>query len=162
MVIKFVLVIAASAVISYLLGSCNSSIIVVKLLKGEDIRNFGSGNAGLTNTLRCFGKLPAALTLAGDLLKGVVAVFICKALCSAFAVGLGPDCDVHFIGYVAGFFAVIGQIFPVYYGFKGGKGVLVGVTDIRRNAFHYQIRFSIFHNSGIIMPGNNVFNAVFC
>ena len=57
MVIKFVLVIAASAVISYLLGSCNSSIIVVKLLKGEDIRNFGSGNAGLTNTLRCFGKL---------------------------------------------------------------------------------------------------------
>ena len=123
MVIKFVLVIAASAVISYLLGSCNSSIIVVKLLKGEDIRNFGSGNAGLTNTLRCFGKLPAALTLAGDLLKGVVAVFICKALCSAFAVGLGPDCDVHFIGYVAGFFAVIGHIFPVYYGFKGGKGV---------------------------------------
>ena len=121
--IKFVLVIAASAVISYLLGSCNSSIIVVKLLKGEDIRNFGSGNAGLTNTLRCFGKLPAALTLAGDLLKGVVAVFICKALCSAFAVGLGPDCDVHFIGYVAGFFAVIGHIFPVYYGFKGGKGI---------------------------------------
>lgn len=128
MVIKFVLVIAASAVISYLLGSCNSSIIVVKLLKGEDIRNFGSGNAGLTNTLRCFGKLPAALTLAGDLLKGVVAVFICKALCSAFAVGLGPGCDVHFIGYVAGFFAVIGHIFPVYYGFKGGKGVLVGVS----------------------------------
>ena len=97
-------------------------------MKGEDIRKFGSFNAGLTNTLRCFGKLPAALTLIGDLLKGIAAVIICKLICSLLGVGLGPDNDVHFIGYVAGFFAVIGHIFPLYYGFKGGKGVLVGVS----------------------------------
>ena len=80
--IKYIIAIFISAVISYLLGSCNSSIITVKLLKGEDIRKFGSGNAGLTNTLRCFGKLPALFTLIGDLLKGVIAVFICKFICT--------------------------------------------------------------------------------
>ena len=64
-----------TAVISYLLGSCNSSIIVVRLLKNEDIREHGSKNAGLTNTLRCYGKVPALLTLAGDLAKGVMKVF---------------------------------------------------------------------------------------
>ena len=58
-----------SVIISYLLGSCNSSIIVVRLLKHEDIREKGSKNAGLTNTLRCYGKVPALLTLIGDLGK---------------------------------------------------------------------------------------------
>ncbi len=125
---KYIFAIVITAVISYLLGSCNSAIITVKLMKGEDIRNFGSGNAGLTNTLRCFGKLPALITLAGDLLKGVVAVIICKYFCSFFDAGIGADGDVRYIGYVAGLFAVIGHILPVYYGFKGGKGVLVGVS----------------------------------
>lgn len=128
MIVQIFTAVVFSAVVSYLLGSCNFSIIVVKLLKGEDIRKFGSFNAGLTNTLRCFGKLPAVLTLLGDLLKGIVAVIICKLICGFFGVGLGPDNDVHFIGYIAGFFAVIGHIFPLYYGFKGGKGVLVGVS----------------------------------
>lgn len=125
---KFVFSILICAVISYLLGSCNSAIITVKLMKGEDIRNFGSGNAGLTNTLRCFGKTPALFTLLGDLLKGILAVIICRFICSIFGIGLGPENDVHFIGYVAGLCAVIGHIFPIYYGFKGGKGVLVGVS----------------------------------
>ena len=100
----------------------------MKLLKGEDIRKFGSGNAGLTNTLRCFGKLPALFTLIGDLLKGVIAVFICKFICTLLDAGIGLDGDIRYIGYIAGLFAVIGHIFPVYYGFKGGKGVLVGVS----------------------------------
>ncbi len=128
MLFKFIFAILISAVISYLLGSCNSAIITVKLLKGEDVRNFGSGNAGLTNTLRCFGKLPALITLLGDLLKGIVAVLLCKLICSLFGVGLGPENDVHFIGYVAGLAAVLGHVFPLYYHFKGGKGVLVGVS----------------------------------
>lgn len=128
MTLKIILVVVISSAVSYLLGSCNSSIIVVKLLKGEDIRKFGSFNAGLTNTLRCFGKLPAALTLIGDLMKGIAAVLICRFICTLMGVGLGPDADTHFIGYVAGFFAVIGHILPLYYGFKGGKGVLVGVS----------------------------------
>ncbi len=128
MLLKFIFAILISAIISYLLGSCNSAIITVRLMKGEDVRNFGSGNAGLTNTLRCFGKLPALFTLLGDLGKGIVAVLLCKLICSLFGVGLGPENDVHFIGYVAGLTAVIGHIFPIYYHFKGGKGVLVGVS----------------------------------
>lgn len=125
---KYVLAILICAVISYLMGSCNSAIITVKLMNGEDIRKFGSNNAGLTNTLRCFGKLPALFTLLGDLLKGILAVIICKLICNLFGIGVGTENDVHFIGYVAGFFAVLGHIFPIYYGFKGGKGVLVGVS----------------------------------
>lgn len=128
MISKFIFAVLICAVISYLMGSFNSAIIVVKIMKGEDIRNFGSGNAGLTNTLRCFGKLPALFTLLGDLLKGIAAVLICRLICSLMGIGIGPENDVYFIGYVAGLCAVIGHIFPVYYGFKGGKGVLVGVS----------------------------------
>lgn len=126
--VNYIFAIVITAVISYLLGSCNSAIITVRLMKGEDIRKFGSGNAGLTNTLRCFGKLPALITLAGDLLKGVIAVIICKYFCSLLDAGIGADNDIRYIGYIAGLFAVIGHILPVYYGFKGGKGVLVGVS----------------------------------
>ncbi len=125
---NYAIVIFITAIISYLLGSCNFSIIVVRLLKGKDIRKFGSGNAGLTNTLRCFGKIPALLTLAGDLLKGIVSVIICRYIAVLLEAGLGPENDVHYIGYIAGVFAIIGHVLPIYYGFKGGKGVLVGVS----------------------------------
>ncbi len=116
-----------TAVTSYLLGSCNSSIIVIHLLKHEDIREHGSKNAGLTNTLRCYGKGPALLTLIGDLGKGIIAVLLSRLIFSLLTgetaeVGL---LDSQAIGYIAGFFAIIGHIFPIYYGFKGGKGVLV-------------------------------------
>ena len=97
-----VLSIVLSAVIAYLLGSCNSSILVVRLLEHKDVRDYGSHNAGLTNTLRCFGKKCAALTLIGDLAKGVVAVLLCKLLCTLLGVGLTPEQDVQFIGYLAG------------------------------------------------------------
>ncbi len=123
-----ILALAASAVISYLLGSINSAIITVKLLKHEDIREHGSKNAGLTNTLRCYGKVPALFTLIGDLAKGVIAVLLSQLICRLF---LGEDysgtyfIDSQAVGYIAGFFAIIGHIFPLYYGFKGGKGVLV-------------------------------------
>lgn len=120
--------ITIAAVLSYFLGSCNSSIIIVKLLKNEDIRNFGSHNAGLTNTLRCFGKKCAVITLIGDLSKGIIAVTLSRLFCYLLNGGLLPDNDTHYIGYIAGFFAIIGHIFPAYYGFKGGKGVLVGVS----------------------------------
>ena len=69
-----ILALVLTAALSYLLGSCNSAIIVVRLLKHKDVRDFGSKNAGLTNTLRCFGKLPALLTLIGDLAKGIVGI----------------------------------------------------------------------------------------
>ena len=110
-----ILAILISAVLSYLLGSFNSSILVVRLLKHQDIREFGSHNAGLTNTLRCFGKGCAALTLVGDLAKGIVAVLLSKGICELLGTGLTAQNDVHFIGYIAGIFAILGHVFPIYY-----------------------------------------------
>ncbi len=121
--VKLIISLFISAVISYLLGGLNSAIISVKLIEGEDIRKHGSGNAGLTNTLRCFGKVPAICTLLGDLLKGVVAVIISKYIILALIL---PELEfTAFIGYFSGIFCILGHIFPIYYGFKGGKGVLV-------------------------------------
>lgn len=137
---KFFLALILSAVVSYLLGSCNSAIIFVKLLKGEDVRTKGSKNAGLTNTFRCYGAVPAVLTLVGDLAKGIVAVIISRLIFNLLGVGFSdimealgnttwePLANGHntiFVGYISGFFAILGHIFPIYYGFKGGKGVLV-------------------------------------
>lgn len=123
-----VLAILLSAVFSYLLGSFNSAILVVRLLKHKDVRDYGSHNAGLTNTLRCFGKGCAALTLLGDMGKGILAVFLSRGICMLLDTGLTAQSDVHFIGYIAGIFAILGHVFPLYYHFKGGKGVLVGVS----------------------------------
>ncbi|MDR0919958.1 MAG: glycerol-3-phosphate 1-O-acyltransferase PlsY [Oscillospiraceae bacterium] len=141
---NFIYGIIATIIISYLLGSINSSIVVCRVFKGTDIRTVGSKNAGLTNTIRCFGKGLGLLTLIGDLAKGVVAVLISKALFAYFDMGLDglkivenpPENGTVFVGYIAGFFAIIGHILPVYYGFKGGKGVLTAssillVVDIR-------------------------------
>lgn len=123
-----VLAILLSAVFSYLLGSFNSAILVVRLLKHKNVRDYGSHNAGLTNTLRCFGKGCAALTLLGDMGKGILAVFLSRGICMLLDTGLTAQNDVHFIGYIAGIFAILGHVFPLYYHFKGGKGVLVGVS----------------------------------
>ena len=115
-----------SVIVSYLLGSCNSSIIVVRLLKHEDIREHGSKNAGLTNTLRCYGKFPALLTLLGDLGKGIVSVLLSILI---FRLLVGTDgFDVKTVGYISGIAAILGHIFPIYYGFRGGKGILVSCS----------------------------------
>lgn len=126
---KVLLALLIAAALGYFLGSLNFSIIVVKLLKGRDIRTVGSRNAGLTNTYRCFGPQCAALTLIGDLAKGIVAVLLSQLFASMLKVGFAPDNEVKYIGFIAGFFAILGHVFPIYYGFKGGKGVLVGVAS---------------------------------
>ena len=111
----------------YLFGSVNSAIVISKLLYGEDIRSHGSGNAGLTNMLRTYGKKAAGLTLLGDFLKTALAVvFGCLLGGFEYFGGIslsGLYCEFP-LGYIAGFFSVIGHIWPVYYKFKGGKGVL--------------------------------------
>jgi glycerol-3-phosphate acyltransferase PlsY len=115
------------AAVSYLLGSCSSAIISVRVLKHEDIRQHGSHSAGLTNVYRCFGAFPALCTLVGDLAKGVVANLLSIYVIAHF-LPLPQAFDNMTIGYISGIFAIIGHIFPVYYRFKGGRGVLVSAS----------------------------------
>lgn len=121
---KILLSVIIALAFGYFLGSFNSSIIFVKIMTGKDIREMGSKNAGLTNTLRCVGKPCALLTLVGDVLKSVLAVYLAYWVCGL----IRPDGNNQFIGYIAGLGTVLGHIFPVYYKFKGGKGVLAGAS----------------------------------
>ncbi len=114
-----VLYIVLTAAISYLLGSISFAVIVSRTLAKKDVRDYGSGNAGLTNVIRNFGKLPGILTLVGDFSKGVVSVFLGR-LIFAYLANLEPQ----YGACIAGLFVIIGHIFPLYFGFKGGKGVL--------------------------------------
>lgn len=123
---------------AYLLGSLNSAIIVTRLTAKKDIRSFGSGNAGATNVLRSQGKLPALLTTLGDLAKSFVAVLIGGWLMVSLSGRLAPLFDfvspsmqeenLRLVGeYLAGFFCIIGHLFPLYFGFRGGKGILTAL-----------------------------------
>lgn len=117
------LCIAVTAIVSYLFGSLNSAIIVCRILKHDDIRKYGSKSAGLTNVLRTYGKGAALLTLLCDLVKGIIAVVSARLIVTDI-LGVLFFGDNLFIGYVAGICVVLGHVFPLYYGFKGGKGVL--------------------------------------
>lgn len=108
-----------TALIAYTLGSLNFALILSKKMYGEDIREFGSKNAGTTNMARTYGKKAALFTILGDILKGIVAVIVGSFLMGAT---LG--------GYFAGLMCVIGHIFPVFYGFRGGKGVATAAAVI--------------------------------
>ena len=120
---KSVLIAVVSAVQAYLLGSIDTGILVSRFLYHDDVRKYGSGAAGMTNMLRTFGKKAAALTAFGDVLKGVLAVCIGRWLFTLMpeSTTLSPYLAV----YLAAIFAIIGHLKPLYFGFKGGKGVLV-------------------------------------
>ncbi len=119
------------AVISYLIGSINTSIILSKSIYGTDIRTSGSGNAGATNMLRTHGKGIAIATLICDVLKGMIAIVIAAwadIALNDFAKTaiLTPFASQYILGnlkYIAGVFVVLGHDFPVFFGFRGGKGV---------------------------------------
>ena len=100
------------AIAGYLLGSISSAILVCRVLGKGDPRNTGSGNPGATNVLRSFGKPAAAATLAGDVAKGLIPV----ALAGAW--GLPPA-----VVALTGLGALLGHLFPVFFEFRGGKGV---------------------------------------
>ncbi len=121
------LLLAAAAAAAYLLGSIDFGVVVSRLVYREDVRSRGSGNAGATNMLRTYGKAAAALTLAGDLGKGVLAVALGRLLFGLCTVS--PAWAVYG-GYVAAIFAVCGHLWPVWFGFKGGKGVAVAAGAI--------------------------------
>lgn len=120
--ILYAVLTAVVIIVSYLLGSINTAIVVSKLVYKDDIRRHGSGNAGLTNMLRTYGKGAAGLTLLGDVMKTVIAVLF-AAFFFGFHYVRGVS-DYMGVCYLAGLGVVIGHIFPIYYKFKGGKGVL--------------------------------------
>ena len=120
-------------VIPYILGSLNFAIIFSKLFFHDDIRKYGSGNAGMTNMLRTYGKLPALATLLCDMLKGAVAVILGRLLFGDWG------------SAVAGLFVVLGHMFPCFYKFKGGKGVATtAMVVLATNPIVFAILITIF------------------
>ena len=129
----YLLLIAAG--IAYLIGSINPAVIVTKIVtKGKvDIREMGSGNAGFTNVLRSVGKIPAIITIVCDALKCILAVFIAYFIFLWF--GSFPRDDEWFtrclltcVKYFAGVFCILGHSFPLYFHFKGGKGIVTAAA----------------------------------
>ncbi len=123
-------------VASYFIGGLNFAIILSKKTYGVDIRDFGSGNAGMTNMRRTFGKKAGLITFAGDAGKTVVACLLGYILLGRLG------------AYIAGFFCMIGPMFPIQYKFKGGKGVacaaiLVLMTDLGSPVYYFPVVFII-------------------
>lgn len=120
-------ILLAAALIAYFAGCFNGSVIVSKYLLHNDVRNHGSGNAGLTNFHRVFGGPLTLAVLLTDVLKAIVAVLVGGAL-----VGLvfgGGDAELLIVGkYMSGMFCVLGHMFPCFFHFRGGKGILSGGT----------------------------------
>lgn len=129
-------------VVSYLLGSINTSIIISKIRK-KDIRNQGSGNAGATNALRVMGKAAAAMVVIGDALKAFIAAGVSVLIADWFSISYP---ETLLLKYLALVFVVIGHNFPLYFGFHGGKGIVTSVAVI----------FAIDWRLGIIVLGVGV------
>lgn len=120
-------VIALSAFIAaYLLGSINSAVIISKVFYHDDVRTHGSGNAGTTNIMRTYGGKAAALCFAGDILKGTVSVLLTRLLFNLADMDAYIGCAV----YIAGIVVILGHMFPLYFRFKGGKGVATGLGAV--------------------------------
>ena len=147
----FYLKLAGVVVLAYLLGSLSFSIIASDVMGEEDIRKKGSGNAGLTNAIRTGGTWVAILTLVGDSLKGIGAIYAAKWIMSADAT---PNA-VEWGMYAAAVAVVFGHIYPVFFRFHGGKGVLttaavMAVLDWRELLVLLGIFLIVFFISGIV------------
>jgi len=116
-----------TALIAYLLGSVDFAIIISKYFYHDDVRKHGSGNAGMTNMLRTYGKAAAGLTLLGDALKTALAILIGNLL-------MGAGNEFLPGGYLAGLLVIIGHAWPIFYKFKGGKGVVASAIVILINS----------------------------
>ncbi|MCQ2431977.1 MAG: glycerol-3-phosphate 1-O-acyltransferase PlsY [Clostridia bacterium] len=110
-IVVYLLLSLVPALIGYVLGSVNIAVVISKLVYHDDIRKYGSGNAGTTNVMRTWGKGAAAATLIGDVLKGALAILLGRLF-------MGEDGM-----YLAGFAVICGHVWPCFFGFKGGKGV---------------------------------------
>ncbi len=144
----------ATAVISYLIGSINTSIILSTKYAGGDIRNSGSGNAGTTNMLRTYGKKFAVITLICDILKGVIPVLMAVLIDKLFLSNISSSsgAEIYLLGslnYIAAFFAVLGHNYPVFFGFKGGKGVATSLGALL--ALNWQVGLIVLVVAILIM-----------
>ena len=122
------------AIIAYLLGSINFAILITRIATGEDIRSHGSKNAGMTNVMRTVGAKSGVLTLVGDAVKAVIAVSLGKFLLPFILKTLYPsntDPLMYIYGaYLCGFFVILGHILPIYFKFKGGKGIVTIISAL--------------------------------
>ncbi|MBR6760633.1 MAG: glycerol-3-phosphate 1-O-acyltransferase PlsY [Oscillospiraceae bacterium] len=144
----YVLAALLAALCGYLIGSINGAILTVRVFKGVDIRDYGSKNAGLTNTIRCFGKGCGIVTLIIDLGKGAAAIALTLLLSNLLGwapIEDGGGNDYRWLGFLAAAFAILGHMKPIYHKFHGGKGVLVGVSVfLVINPLTFLILMSIF------------------
>ncbi len=130
------LTLLAILAVSYIIGSIPTSLMAGKMLKGIDIRNFGSGNAGGTNAFRVLGWKPGLIVTLIDIFKGVVAAVSVVAFFRHYPIGAFPDMNEVALRLLAGMSAVIGHVFTLFAGFKGGKGVstaagmLIGIAPV--------------------------------
>lgn len=131
-----------TVIVAYLLGSINTSIIISKIKK-NDIRTHGSGNAGATNMLRVMGKAAAAGVVIGDVLKAFIAAGVAALLSGWFSLSYPDNLVLKYLAVTA---VVIGHNFPVFFGFRGGKGIVTSVAVI----------FTIDWRLGIIVLGVGV------
>ena len=134
------------AVVSYLLGCFNGAVIVSKYVLHDDVRNHGSGNAGLTNFHRTFGRKLAAVVIVCDALKAVLAVLL-GVWILGHVVGHGAEHLVHIGKLWGGLFCLLGHSFPCMFQFKGGKGVLSGGVI----AFMLDWRIGLFAWGGFLV-----------
>lgn len=119
----------AAVIAAYLIGSINFAVIFTKHFTKNDIRNFGSGNAGATNVMRVGGLKPGILTFVCDALKGFAASLLGKYLFSII-ISSNPSLSWAYPiygAYLCGFVCMLGHVFPIFYQFRGGKGVAVSV-----------------------------------
>jgi len=130
------LTLLAILAVSYVIGSIPTSLMAGKMLKGIDIRQFGSGNAGGTNAFRVLGWRPGLIVTLIDIIKGIVAAVSVVAFFRHHPIGAFPDINEVALRLLAGMSAVIGHVFTLFAGFKGGKGVstaagmLIGIAPV--------------------------------
>lgn len=129
--LEFWLKAAFVAVFAYFCGCFNGAVIVSKYILRDDVRNHGSGNAGLTNFYRTFGGPLTLVVILTDVVKAVVALWVAELLIGSSAaisvLGMSVPASA-FAQYWAAVFCLVGHMFPVMFGFKGGKGILSGGT----------------------------------
>ena len=130
---NWVIMLIIALVVSYLIGSINFALIVSKIFVKKDVRKMGSGNAGMTNVIRTVGIVPGIITFVGDFGKGFAAPLIAKFLLFPYIAENAPDFIANFLTpeygvYFCGFLCIIGHAYPIFFGFRGGKGVSTSIA----------------------------------